>query len=718
MSARTALLAPARWCAAAGLLVAALVAAGPAPASHAEPGTALYLVTLRDPGTAAYAGLVTAQPTPKARRLSVYAAQDALLDSVGAPAPTYRWTTALDGVAVRLTSAQARELAARPEVALVERNAVRRLSGRSTISAVTSPPSRDAHTSGGSGVVVGIVDSGLDRDNPLFATVPGLGSVPRDFDGPCQIGPGFGECGGKVVGARWFVDGFGVNRLRAASALSPRDDSGHGTLVASVAAGNDGVSVRVGGQRLGVYSGVAPQARVAVYKACWTAPDPDDDGCSTADLVTAIDRATADGVDVLNLAASGGTLLDTVDRALMGAAQSGIFVTAAAGNNGHRRYAAHASPWVTTVGALAAPVAGGSLDVGDYTLSGAMASRRSVTARLVSSSDAAAPDASARAARLCLPGSLDAGLVAGRIVMCDRGGIGRVDKSTTVALADGVGMVLANTGKGELHADFQRVPTIHVTRTDADALRAWLRDHPDHAVTLQPGSDVGGPARVPGWSAGGDPRGGLVKPDVTALGVDVLGGVPPALGSGDRWDRFSGTSAAGARVSGQAARVLARHRDWSPAEVRSALVTSARRLGDESSLRQGGGRSRADAALRPGLVYELGATDYREYAAGNLHARDLNLPSIKISSTGPGSAVTHRTVTSVGRRAMYYSVRVRGFDRHEVRVTPAAIRIGPGERRTFTVVVTGPADRRVDSGWVTWVGANDVRVRIPLVISD
>jgi len=84
--------------------------------------------------------------------------------------------------------------------------------------------------------------------------------------------------------------------------------------------------------------------------------------------------------------------------------------------------------------------------------------------------------------------------------------------------------------------------------------------------------------------------------------------------------------------------------------------------------------------------------------------------------------VTHRTVTSVGRRALYYSVRVRGFDRHSVRVTPAAIRIGPGERRTFTVVVTGPSDRasvrRVDSGWVTWVGANGVRVRIPVVIAD
>ena len=81
--------------------------------------------------------------------------------------------------------------------------------------------------------------------------------------------------------------------LRSASRLSPLDDSGHGTQMASIAAGNSGVSVQVPGQRLGPYGGVAPQARIAVYKACWTAPDPADDGCATADLVTAIDRATA-----------------------------------------------------------------------------------------------------------------------------------------------------------------------------------------------------------------------------------------------------------------------------------------------------------------------------------------------------------------------------------------------------------------------------------------
>ncbi len=136
--------------------------------------------------------------------------------------------------------------------------------------------------------------------------------------------------------------------------------------------------------------------------------------------------------------------------------------------------------------------------------------------------------------------------------------------------------------------------------------------------------------------------------------------------------------------------------------------------GDPSSLTQGAGRSRVDAALRPGLVYDIAAGDYPRYLTGRLDGRDLNLPSIKTD----GPVVVQRTVTNVGPRAMYYSVKARGFVRHHVSVTPVAIRIGPGESRTYTVTITGPVRRQVDSGWITWRGANGIRVRIPVVIAD
>ena len=192
--------------------------------------------------------------------------------------------------------------------------------------------------------MIGVVDSGIAPESPAFAEVPGLGVDPEGFAGACAEGDGWAadDCTRKIVGARWYVDGFGADRVRSSESLSPRDALGHGTQVSSVAAGNAGVSVRVDDRDAGHFGGVAPQARVAAYKACWGAPDPADDGCSTADVVSAVDAAVADGVDVLSLALAGGDCIDTLQRASLGAAEADIVVIGAAGNAGRSAYAAHA----------------------------------------------------------------------------------------------------------------------------------------------------------------------------------------------------------------------------------------------------------------------------------------------------------------------------------------------------------------------------------------
>ncbi|CUR56990.1 putative Cucumisin [metagenome] len=696
-----------RWCAvatsAAALVALTTTVAEAAPEPAATP--ALYLVTLDGGGTTAYAGPLAAE--------RLLERQDRVLRRVDARPPLYRWTTALNGFAVALTSGQAQAMAAMPGVVSVERNTVHRLTaGPAAGTAARSVASGDPRA--GAGVVIGVIDSGIDAANPLFASVPAVVRSPR-FRGECAAAVDWpaGSCTDKIVGARWFIGGFGSANVRSSSSLSPADDNGHGTLVASVAAGNPGVSVRVGAQSFGRYAGRAPRAQLAVYKACWTAPDPSGDGCATADLVTAIDRATADHVDVLNLAVAGSSSLDTVDRALLGATEGGVFVAAAAGNDRQRAYAAHAVPWVTSVGALRGRIQGGTLRWPGGSVAGATSSQRSVTARVVDASDIAAPGFSRAASASCLPGSLDAGRAAGRIVICARGDIGRVDKSSTVALADGIGMVLANARGTDVHADFQRVPTLHVSAAAARSLKIRLRTHPVTVATLRPGGTVGGPSGVARWSASGDPRGDLVKPDLIAPGVDVLGALPPAAGA--HWTLFSGTSVATAQVSGEAAALLAKRPGWQPARVRSALMTTTRTtLDDASSLDQGAGRLRAEVAQRPGLVYDLDPRDYRRYLSGRLEGRDLNLPSIK--AVGP--VVVRRTVTNVGKRPMYYSVRARGFTTHQVSVAPVALRLAPGQSRTFTVTIAGADDRLVDSGWITWRGANGTSVRIPVVISD
>lgn len=683
-----------RTAAGASALVAALATVLPAHPATAATDDALYLVTLEGPGANGLLG-----------SLALRAEQDRVLADVDSPAPVYRWTTALNGVAVRLTAKQADDLRRDPDVALVEKDEVRPLAGRTARAGlVPGLPSRDR---GGAGVVIGVVDSGISPESPVFSTVSGLGRAPQGFHGACQTGEGWSAdtCTRKLVGARWFVDGFGEDDVRSSEPLSARDDDGHGTQVASIAAGDSGVTARVGGQSLGTYAGVAPQARLAVYKACWTAPDPRDDGCSTADLVSAIDAATADGVDVLNLSVGGPSGFDTVERALLGAAEHDVVVVGAAGND-PGKVAAHGTPWVTTVGATTGPVREGRVVLADGTsFTGAMASADRVSGKLVVGAHVAAAESTRRAARVCEPGSLDASKVAGRIVLCERGEIGRVDKSAAVALADGAGMVLANRGPGSEVADFHSVPTVHVDAAAGRALRGY-----DGTVRLVPLGAERTPPRVARWSSGGDPAGPALKPDLVATGSGVLGAVPGE----SSWDLASGTSVAAALTSGAAALLVARHPDWSADTVRSALVTTARPVGGTPVLRAGAGRVLADPALRPGLAYEVGPGDYRAWLTGTLTG-DLNTPSVLLSGTAD-SAV--RTVTNLTGRRLYFSSHVRGFERHDVRVTPAALRLGPGESGTFTVTVGRTSvPQPDDDGWITWRGATGTVTRIPVLIS-
>ena len=306
-----------------GLSVPAVATADDAPPT-AAPGD-LALVTMNGGGTAA----------GRAEAPELLAAQDAVLTAVGAGEPVYRWTTALNGFAVRLTEAQLTALVDQPGVASVEADSIRPMAGRTSFAAVRGAAA-SPRLRGGAGVVIGVVDSGIAPESPAFAEVPGLGVDPEGFAGACAEGDGWAanDCTRKIVGARWYVGGFGADRVRSSESLSPRDALGHGTQVSSVAAGNAGVSVRVDDRDAGFFGGVAPQARVAAYKACWGAPDPADDGCSTADVVSAVDAAVADGVDVLSLALAGGELIDTLQVALLGAAEADVVVIGASGNSG------------------------------------------------------------------------------------------------------------------------------------------------------------------------------------------------------------------------------------------------------------------------------------------------------------------------------------------------------------------------------------------------
>lgn len=731
-------------CALAVLVGVGLVVAYPGSATAGPPSTAraaagadhalsdedpardgrLYLVAMSAPGTAGNPGALSTDDY----RTQLRQRQDAVLTALGLDpddkgVPVYRWTTALSGFAARLTPDQAAEAARTPGVRMVEPAQVRRLSALASdartrtapaTARTTNPAGPDRHR--GRGVVVGVIDTGLDPASPVFVDTQTLGPTPRDFTGTCSTGEGWDEtdCGNKVIAAQAFVEGFGADRLRAGSVVSPVDDSGHGTQVASIAVGNSEVTALSHGRRLGRFSGAAPDARLAVYKACWTAPDPDDDGCSTADLVSAVDTAVEDGVDVLNLSVRGRSRLDVLDLALLGAAEADVVVTAAAGNDGGT--AGNATPWTTTVGATSGPGYDGALVLSDgTTVPGVLTARRGLDSRkVVLAASVPAPGVSRTAARLCRPGSLDAGRVADRIVVCDRGVVARVEKSRAVELADGAGMVLLDRRGQHPAADFHSVPTLHVNARDGRRLRRALADGPARGRMVTRPDRPGRRPRVLPWSAHGSPGGVRLEPDLVAPGFGQLAASSSSVG--ESWTLLSGSSAASARVSGLAARVRSAHPDWSATGVRSALMTSAvGTRGQPSALRQGAGLPRVRRALRPGLVFGLPETAYRQVL--RRPDTDLNVPSALRRARRP--LVIERSVTNVGPRAMYYSSHTAGFARSQVSVTPAALRLAPGETATFRIRVTPlPHDRGgPESGSVTWRSATGTRVRMPVVLT-
>ena len=751
------------WAVLAAAVLVGVGTTGSSAASEGEPaptratGPGVYIVTLAaDPSAVYEGGLPGYAPTrpgigrrfdhtrpavaPYEKRL--VDRQDRILTRIGSPAVLYQMTTAVNGFVAKLTGEQVKQLRATKGVVLVER------STKESLDTVDSPDflqldrawaRHGGAADAGKGTVVGVIDSGIWPENPSFAGLP-LSSLDAPeqltgFHGACQRGEQWTaeNCNDKVVSAHYFVKGFGAKNIAESEFLSPRDGSGHGSHTAAIAAGNDDVAVEIEGQRFGTASGMAPAARIAAYKACWTAPNPDDDGCATSDTLTAIDQAVADGVDVLNYSISGSpdTVADSVERAFLNAAVAGVFVAASAGNEGPgEATVSHLGPWVTTVGASTHHTFQGSVRLGNGEEHvGAMVSDDAVDrAPLVLGSDVAATTATTEQARICEVGSLDAAAVENSIVVCDRGVTARVDKSAAVARAGGVAMVLANVSPDSRDADFHSVPTVHVDAAAADEVKSYIKamlaKGREATASLDPkGSERTQLPRVADFSSRGPSyaRGGdLLKPDLTAPGLGVVAAVAPPSSSGRLWDLRSGTSTSSAHVAGLAAFIQGVKPRWTPARVKSAMMTTAYDLADGSGPQtQGAGHIRPARFLDPGLVYDASTADWFAFLAGRLAARELNQPSISVGGLTGRTTVTRKVTNLTGEQDTFRAT-VSGLGGVKTTVAPATMALPRGASKSFTVrFETGPgaAVGSTAGGTLTWIGADSrTRTRIPVVV--
>ncbi|MCO5951224.1 S8 family serine peptidase [Microbacterium yannicii] len=616
----------------------------------------------------------------------------------------------------------------------------------------------------GAGTVVGVVDTGIAPENPAFAGEP-LGTAPGSepyLDGNTVV---FAKADGnlfksaRVTGEEWTEDAYstklvGAKYFNAGAAangfdfgpdyVSPRDADGHGSHTASTAAGNHDVAATVEGVDFGAISGVAPAAKVAAYKACYVGPDPlvtTDDICALSDLLSAINAAAADGVDVINYSIGGGaatTTLATEDIAFFNAASAGIFVAVSAGNDGPGASTAdHASPWYTTVAASTVPTYEGTVEFGSVQAVGATVTvpfGETISGPSIYAGDAALAGVSVDEAKLCFLDRLDPAKVAGKVVVCDRGTNARIEKSQAVEEAGGTAMILVNVTPGSLDNDFHSVPTVHIQATYREQLLEYVRATPDAPVTLH-GDNItaietptpvvaGFSSRGPMLADGSD----VLKPDISAPGVAILAATQNAAGADPTFGFKSGTSMSSPHIAGLAALYLGERPNATPAEIKSAMMTTAYDTVNEDGstntdpFAQGAGHVDPTRFFEPGLVYDSGPTQWLQYLVGKglyaddevlpIDGSDLNLASIAIGSLSGPQTVT-RSVRATTAGTYTAAAAVPGMD---VIVEPASLTLAAGDTGTFTVsfTKTDAAPEQWTTGFLTWTGPTTARSPIAI----
>ena len=566
----------------------------------------------------------------------------------------------------------------------------------------------------GEGVIVGILDSGVWPENPSFSdpdpngnpysAPPGtytcdLGSVMADGT-DLGLDP---ECNNKLIGAHRFMATFDANRtLLDGEFLSGRDNDGHGSHTASTAAGNSNVSADVLGGTLGTISGVAPRAHVISYKVCGSVPGTA--SCFGSDSVAAVEQAIIDGVDVINFSISGGgdPYNDIVEQAFSAAYESGVFVSASAGNSGPGAdTVAHRGPWTMTVGASTHDrgyVADLTVESGDESLSlfGVSITGAYGPAPVVLAADydgLADDDAEKGMCNQPFP----AGTFDGQIVVCKRGVIARVTKSFNVAEGGAGGFVLYNPALQSLATDAHWVPGIHIQDTEGIALLDFMANNSDVMGTLSGGvkTTVQGDVMAAFSSRGGSGQTlGVSKPDVTAPGVNILADNTPypaeVLGQPGNFQIISGTSMSSPHTAGAGALLAALHPDWTPGQIKSALMMTASvvDLVKEDAVTPvdnydaGSGRIDLNVAGNPGLSISETNENFWMYEDNLWNA---NYPSLYIPSM-PGEMTVERTLQSELGYDAWWTVSVEGDDGLVVN-TPAVVGIRAGRDATMSINV-------------------------------
>lgn len=624
-------------------------------------------------------------------------------------------------------------------------------------------------------VIIGVLDTGIWPERDSFSD-QGLSPVPSSWKGVCESAPDFPAslCNKKIIGARAYYKGYATNnKLNSSNEnLSVRDTEGHGTHTASTAAGSVVKDAGFYEYAKGEARGMAIKARIAAYKICWPG------GCYDSDILAAMDQAIEDGVHIISLSVGATGYAPQYDRdsiaiGAFGATQNGVVVSCSAGNSGPAPYTAvNIAPWIITVGAStidrefpADVILGDGRIYGGVSLySGDPLDDTQIP--LIYGDDCGS--------RYCYSGNLDPEKVKGKIVICDRGGNARVEKGSAVKIAGGVGMIHANTDENgeELLADSHLIPATMVGQVAGDKIRAYSRSdkNPTATITFK-GTVIGNSPsapRVASFSSRGPNHltAEILKPDVIGPGVNILAGwtgytSPTDLDIDPRRVAFniiSGTSMSCPHVSGLAALLRKAYPKWSPAAIKSALMTTAYNVDNTGAnitdlatgvqstpFVHGAGHVEPNSALDPGLVYDIDVSHYVAFLCSigytpkriavfvgddkvdcnveNLGGSpgNLNYPSFAVVFDDTSEVKYKRTVKNVGNNVnAVYEVKVSAPPGVGVSVLPSKLEFSAtNETLSYEVTFTSTIAAAVGNkafGAIEWTDRVHL-VRSPVAVS-
>lgn len=663
--------------------------------------------------------------------------------------PISRYKVAVNGMALQVSQSKAQAISKLPGVLTVVKERIYTLDTDTGPSLIGAPRvwSGEAQDTGignyGEGIVIGIIDTGINTDHPSFADIAGDG---YDHTNPLGNNVYLGDCAGafaslcndKLIGVYSYdviTSSYSdTDVFPPGLAANGEDYNGHGSHVASTAAGNVLLNVRESlpelnaeesdgietGLILPRISGVAPRANIVSYQACWIGRQDGDtySGCPSSAILQSIEDAIQDQVDIINYSISGGGQPwdNSVDQAFLSARNAGIFVATSAGNTGPEASSTvkHA-PWYTAVAAsehgrlvsydkLINNFTGGTSNLG--ALEG-KSNSGGISAPIVYAGDFANPNDPDNDSAQCLE-PFPAGTFSGQIVVCDRGTIARVQKAENVSDGGAGGYVLANMedGNDNLANDQYVVPGIHIQAAQASQLRNWLSTGTNHAATITASSGILiiDPSRedVLGSFSSKGPNSSIstLTPMLGAPGVEIYAayadqqfghdGHAPAAGD---FNYLQGTSMSSPHVAGAAALVKAIHPNWTPDNIRSALaMTASRTVIKEDGVTaadwfdSGSGRVQVDKAVESGLVMQESGANY-EAANPTIGGdpRTLNIPSITDELCIDTCSWT-RTFTAT--KSGTWNVSVENISSGiEISSSPSSFSLAAGESQTITTTI-------------------------------